>query len=285
MPRRIDHVVFAVRDLDNACEAFHRLGFMSTSRTTHPFGTGNSTLQFSNQTYVELLAVLNEEEIPKEKEGQFNFAAFNRNYIAKHEGISMLAVTGQDPSSENLEFAAAGAEIFDCLDFKRMNEQPNGKMEEINFSLIFAMHPALAEMGFFSCKHHNSNLFWHESYQHHANGAKSLMGIVMVANDPADHHAFISAFIGQRDMHSTSLGIEIAADNGSISILSPVAFKWRYGIEASADPVLCRALRFAVNDLAKTQVFLENEMIPFDNRFGALVIPPSEAQGVAIILE
>ena len=44
MPRRIDHLVLAVNDLDAARDTYGRLGFTLTPVARHPFGTANSLI-------------------------------------------------------------------------------------------------------------------------------------------------------------------------------------------------------------------------------------------------
>ncbi|WP_281024020.1 VOC family protein [Microvirga flavescens] len=41
MPRRIDHLVIAVHDLDKAADFYRRLGFQVGARNRHSWGTEN----------------------------------------------------------------------------------------------------------------------------------------------------------------------------------------------------------------------------------------------------
>ncbi|WP_038945806.1 VOC family protein, partial [Bradyrhizobium japonicum] len=56
MPRRIDHLVICVRDLEQAALDWQRLGFNLTPTGVHPFGTSNRLAQFADN-FLELLAV------------------------------------------------------------------------------------------------------------------------------------------------------------------------------------------------------------------------------------
>jgi catechol 2,3-dioxygenase-like lactoylglutathione lyase family enzyme len=40
-PRRIDHLVLAVHDLENAADFYTRMGFQAGARNRHPWGTEN----------------------------------------------------------------------------------------------------------------------------------------------------------------------------------------------------------------------------------------------------
>jgi Glyoxalase-like domain len=81
------------RDLDAMRAAYQALGFTITPRGQHPFGTGNSIIQLHG-TYLELLSVTVPQEVPEHTAGQFSFAAFNRDYLERHEGTRPGAILG-----------------------------------------------------------------------------------------------------------------------------------------------------------------------------------------------
>ena len=56
MTRRIDHLVVAVQDLDQAGNFYQRLGFQVGSRNRHPWGTENRLVQFSD-SFIELITI------------------------------------------------------------------------------------------------------------------------------------------------------------------------------------------------------------------------------------
>ena len=85
MPRDIDHLVLAVRDLDAARATYERLGFTLTPMARHPFGTANSLVQMHG-SYLELLAVADPAAIPEPTETRFSFAAFNRDTLKAAKG-------------------------------------------------------------------------------------------------------------------------------------------------------------------------------------------------------
>jgi hypothetical protein len=57
--RSIDHVVVAVRDLEQAARSYQALGFTLTPRAMHDdrMGTSNRLTQFAAKNFVELLEV------------------------------------------------------------------------------------------------------------------------------------------------------------------------------------------------------------------------------------
>jgi catechol 2,3-dioxygenase-like lactoylglutathione lyase family enzyme len=54
--RCLDHIVVAVRELDEAADVYRRLGFQVGARNRHPWGTENRLIQFGS-SFVELITV------------------------------------------------------------------------------------------------------------------------------------------------------------------------------------------------------------------------------------
>ena len=60
------------------------------------------------------------------------------------------------------------------------------------------------------CQHHFPENFWDPAFQTHANGATAVPGVVLVADNPTDHHIFLKAFTGVSDLHSSAIGVKRA---------------------------------------------------------------------------
>ena len=90
------------------------------------------------------------------------------------------------------------------------------------------------------------------------NGVTGVAGVVLVAENPTDHHVFLSAFSGVRDLQATSTGIAVETPRGEIQVMDPAAFRAAFRV---APPDVSRgmrlaALRFAVRDKAAAQAAL-----------------------------
>ena len=90
MPRGLDHVVHAVRDLDVAAEVYRRLGFTVGARNRHPWGTHNQLVQLSG-FFVELLTVAEPEKLGIDGFSAL-FGTFNRRFLKEQEGLSLLVL-------------------------------------------------------------------------------------------------------------------------------------------------------------------------------------------------
>jgi hypothetical protein len=282
MPRGIDHLVVATRNLDAARAAWQRLGFTLTPAAQHPFGTANSLVQLAGN-YVELLAIRDAGAIAAPAPGSFSFAAFNRDFLQRREGISMLALKSRDAAADRADFAARGLPTFPPFDFERLAKGPDGVERKVSFSLAYTREPRLREAGFFTCEHRHPENFWRPEYQAHDNGALRIASVVLVTRDPADFHEFVAAVTGRHDMSSTSLGVTFDTGEGMVEIVSPIGYRAWFGESPDvADPRRFLACRIAVADLDRTRRLLAGNGVPVNDRMGALIVRPVAATGVAI---
>lgn len=239
MVRPLDHLVIGVPDLAEAGARFEALGFQVGSVNRHPWGTHNRIVQFADETFLELITVGEPEKIPPHGPRQFSFGAFVRDALARRSGLSMLVLKATDARADAAGFAEQGISDFETFDFSRKGRRPDGSETEVAFSLAFAADPALPEAAFFTCQQHFPQNFWSKAAQVHPNGAKGIARVTMVAENPSDHHIFLGAFIGNREMRATSFGIEIESGSATFEIVSRAGFAFRYGFEApvAATPV------------------------------------------------
>jgi hypothetical protein len=286
MPRGLDHIVQAVRDLDAACAAYEQLGFTVGARNVHPWGTHNRIVQFPG-FFVELLAVAEPERFPPPNPRALAFGPFNHDFLARGEGFSMLVLESRDAAADADAFRAAGIGDFDVFQFEREGQKADGTPVKVAFSLAFARDPQPAQAGFFTCRQHFPENFWSPALQQHRNGALGVAGVVLVAENPTDHHIFLSAFVGERDLDATSTGITVHTPRGDIQVMDPAAYRIHFGIEPPpvADGARIAALRLAVEDLTRVEPLVVAPGAGAAPRIGPLVVGQSAAHGAAIVFE
>jgi hypothetical protein len=287
MPRGLDHIVHAVRDLDAAAELYRRLGFMVGARNRHPrtWGTQNHIVQLPG-VFIELLSVTDTGEIAPHGTRTFSFGAFNRDFLAYQEGLAMIALEGR--GQEDAEaFRAAGIGDFATYDFEREGKRPDGTPIKVAFSLAFASDPGAPDAGFFTCLHRHPEHFWNPAFQVHANTAAGAAGVVLVAENPTDHHIFLSAFVGERDIHATSTGLVVPTPRGDIQVMDPAAFRIQFGVESPdiARGARIAALRIAVSDFSEAARTLQANKITAQVRMGRIIVAPAAAMGATIVFE
>lgn len=285
--RGIDHVVWAVRDLDRAAAHVERLGFTLTPRARHPWGTVNRLIQLDG-AFLELLSIGEGVEVIEPEPGVFSFGAFNRDYLARGEGGSMLVLESNDPGADRAAFAAAGLPTYAPFAFERAARGADGTERKVAFDLTFTTDVAAPHLGFFTCRNRYPENFWSRAYQTHANTAQTIAAVVFVMADPADHHVFFSAFTGRREMRASSLGIELATPRGQVQLLTPVAYRSLYGDRAadSLGALPCMAaVRIAVTDRADVQRLLESGKIPVDEAPTGMIVPANANFGLTIAFQ
>lgn len=185
----MDHIVWAVRDLDAAAAEIEALGLALAPRAEHPawMGTANRTAQFADRTYLELLEVdrPDAQERHDPTSGAFGFGGWAKDRLARlGDGPTMLAFKTDDAEAARAVFDAAGAQTFPTARFERRAQQPDGSVATLGFANAFALHPAAPEIALFACQHlHAPELFWRPERQAHANGAQGIARIEIEAAD------------------------------------------------------------------------------------------------------
>lgn len=291
MPRAIDHVVHASRDLAAQARFYEQLGFKVGPRNKHPWGTENHIVQFSGH-FLELIGKgAGFQPAADPDPASFSFAGFIASELSRGEGLAMLAVQAKDAATVHGEFKASQLGDFEPFHFERKGRRPDGAESHVAFTLAFARSPLMPHIGFFACQHHRPDDFYAPAMQDHPNGALGLAGVVIVAENPSAHAEFLSGVTAQREMLATSMGIDLEiSPEQSIEILTPLAFAHRFGRGAAGDgldgmqPRLA-ACRIAVRDMALVRDLLDEAGVEFSAVGNRLVLPPSVAFGAALAFE
>jgi catechol 2,3-dioxygenase-like lactoylglutathione lyase family enzyme len=287
MVRGLDHIVHAVRDLDAAAALYRSLGFTVGARNRHPraWGTQNHTIQLPD-TFIELLAVTDESGIVPPDPHRFSFGAFNRDFLAKGEGLSMLALKGRGAADVE-QFHAKGIGDFELYEFEREGRRPDGTALTVSFALAFASDPNSPDIGFFTCQHrHPPGHFWNPAFQKHANGATSVAGLVAVAAEPVRHKVFMQAFAGA-EATMNGEGFRIATPRGVIDVVAPHAFVARYGVAAPdvAGGMRLAAIRFSAADASLLQDVPELAGIAGLYAGSVAILGTDDAMGAVLVFE
>lgn len=283
MAEGLDHIVHAVGDLDAAGEFYRRAGFTVGARNVHPWGTHNRVVQLDG-FFIELLTVAESERIVEPAPRAFSFGAFHRDYLAAQEGLAMLLLKSGDARVETARFKAGGIGDFDTFGFSRSGKGPAGTPVTLAFSLAFAEDTASPGAGFAVCQHHHPEHFWNPAAQHHANGARRLAGVVMVADQPAAHRAFLEAWTGAAATTSGSDAVAVQTPNGLIEIVTPAELQDRYKVlMARGAGAQFAALRFEVDDIGVAAQQFAQAGLEVLHANDALVLQPGEAFGAALV--
>jgi hypothetical protein len=285
MARGLDHIVHAVRDLDAAGALYERLGFIVGARNRHDWGTHNRLVQMPG-FFVEILTVAEPEKLGSDGFSRL-FGAHNRDFLARHEGFSGLLLESRDAAADAALFRDAGIAASEELRFEREGRRPDGTAIKVGFSLAFARDPAGAEAGFAACQQHFPENFWNPAFQAHPNGATGVAGVVMVAENPSDHHIFLSAFTGERELLATSSGITVKTPRGTIQMMEPSAYERHFGVPPPdiAKGARIAALIVAVRERSRVAALLDQAKIAATTRMDRIVVGPQIAMGATLVFE
>jgi len=287
VPRGLDHIAHAARDLDAAADFYRRAGFVVSARNRHPpvWGTQNLIVQLPG-CYIEILGLADMSATAPHGTRYFSFGAFARDFLARGEGLAMLALQGRG-APDAAEFRDGNIGDFELFELAREGKRPDGTAVKFAFSLAFARDPQSPDTGFFTCLNHHPENFWNPAFQNHPNGTSAVAGVVLVADNPSDHHIFLSAFTGERDLQATSSGITVKTPRGEIQVMTPAAFQDHFGTTPPTvqNGARLAALRFAVRDLGAAQELFSRANLAVQERMGRVIIGPDTALGATLAFE
>jgi catechol 2,3-dioxygenase-like lactoylglutathione lyase family enzyme len=281
--RGIDHLVLCVRDLEAARAAYARLGFTLTPPALHPWGTANRLVQLQGN-FIELLTVADPAKMAPPKQGEFAFGPFNKAFLEKREGFSMLVFASEDGRRDQAEFAASGLQTYAPFDFSRKAKLPDGQEVTVGFTLAFVTDPRMPEAAFFVCQQTAPQHFWKPDYQRHANGARVISEAVMVADEPASLVELFGKLQGKDAVTAKDGQLIANTARGRVIVLDRKRAVDRFGDALPQGPRSPHfiAYRIAVSDAAKAKAVLDKSGVAHRTRDGALQIAAKDAFGTVI---
>jgi catechol 2,3-dioxygenase-like lactoylglutathione lyase family enzyme len=285
MSRGLDHVVHAVRDLEVAAEFYRRLGFTVGARNRHAWGTHNHLVQLPG-FLVELLTVAEPEKLGSDGFSAL-FGTFNRVFLKDQAGLSMLILESDDAVAEAARFRSAAIGVSDAMHFEREGKRPDGMTVKVGFSLAFARDAKAPAIGFAVCQQHFPENFWNSAFQQHPNTASGIGSAVLVAENPSDHHSFLSAYARGRELSATSSGITASTPRGDIKVMDPSAFRSHFGTEPPdvSHGARLAAMQFRVRDRAALNRVLKAGGVAVSSRMGTTIVGPETAIGATLAFD
>jgi hypothetical protein len=281
MPRRFDHCVLCVHDLERAAATFEALGFNLTPvAQLLPLGVRNRIALFGDN-FLELVAVA-DPAISAPPPGQFSFGAHYQAFLGRDEGMSMLAWHGTDARTDAQRFREGGCGAYAPFDFGRDAPLPSGETVRFEFSLAFATDPAMPRLAFFTCQQrHAPELFWRPKYQRHVNGTRRIAEVVMSAAEPERHRRFLERVSDGR-AEPIPGGFSIQTTRGRLTMLDQAEAARRFGEAREDGEPRFRAVRLTVEGRAAAERLMRKSGIDVIGRGDVLLVPASACHGVAV---
>ena len=270
----IDHAVVIVRELDQAAANWKRLGFTISPRGTHSahMGTGNYTIML-DPDYIELLGVL----APTEHN------APTRALLEKREGIERVAFTTSDAAAGAEEIRAHGVIPLGPTDFERPVTMPDGTLSAAKFRTFhWPVAQAPAGMRIFACQHETRETVWIPELMRHANGARRLRQVLLIAPEPAKEAAHLARLIEGRTRNEAdgAFAVPSGGDRADFVFMSEQQLARRYpGVPLAGVPERGAAGLVVAGDAGMAEQALGAAAV----RSGqSLCVPPACANGTLL---
>ena len=271
---RLDHVIIAVRTLDEAAATYRRLGFTLTPRGVHEGrGTGNHCIMFKD-SYIELLGIVDETGVKGRLAERVN---------AQGEGGMGIAYGADDADATAAALRAVGIAAEDPIELSRPIDL-EGQRKIVKFRNVMMPGLTLPNVMQFVCTHLTPELTRarHE-WQLHPNGATKIREIVVDAGPRDVEWSKMQTAFGLRRTQPIEDGLVVALDNCRLAFLNPTLR--RRGTDSRATDALTpriSGLMIDVSELDAAAAMLEMARVPNRETRNSVVVPASAAHGVVI---
>lgn len=253
-PRLLDHLVLPVADLAVARARYEALGFTVAPEGRHPFGTANACVYLADDTFLEPLAIASREDCEAAATTGNVFVARDQAYRFRRgqEGFSAVVMGTGDARADDCRFRRRGLSAGALLDFSRTFRTSAGEEGEASFRLSFAADLRAPDVFFFTCQRIGVPQVDRAILQRHANGVMRMKQIVGVEPNPTDFQYLLQEVVCERRVEASSFGLEIAAANATLNVLTPEGFRAFFGLSRNPHGRGLRfeAVVFTTSDLA-----------------------------------
>jgi len=283
--RPLDHLVLPVVDLATARLRLSALGFAVAPEARHPFGTENACVYFADSTYLEPLAIADQQiydqNIPKTE-----FVRRDRAYRFRNgdDGLSAIVFKSEDAEADHAAFAEAGIGVGDLFSFSRPYKLADGTEATAGFKLAFAADLRAPDLLFFTCERMQA-LAPDETLMGHQNGVTGISGVLLGEDNPMEFEPLLQTLTraGEADIHPD--GFTTDALTAKLSVFTFDHLYRQYGIARSGagrgiEPA---AIVFEVADLENLADILKANEIASRQTGDGIAVPPAPGQGVTFI--
>jgi hypothetical protein len=225
----INHLVLCANDLTSIRQLYSDLGFTLCPAGQHPFGTGNTIIQLHG-TYLELLSVTRPDDVVEHGPDAFSFSAFNRDYLSRHEGFSMMVLDSDSASEDISAWKKAGLTTYAPFEFSRVARMPDDSDVKVGFSLAFVSNEAAPWLGLFACQHYRPEYYAQAMYQAHANGAHHLEDVWISGPGAIDLAPYLTEVAGTLSVPRGDGRIDQPTRYGTIILADAGRFENAFGV-------------------------------------------------------
>jgi Glyoxalase-like domain len=268
----LDHVVVNARDrIDEAADAYRRLGFTLTPRGYHTLGSMNHLAIFGTD-YMELIAAKPGDDSRPE-------------IMAAPFGLDALVFGSEDATATYEALRRAEVSIDPPQQFSRP-VQVGEQTRDATFRTTRLPRSASTAGRLYFCQHLTRDLVWRDEWRHHANGAVGVARAVIAAEEPEILGGLFAQMFGQQAVRVTDDGCALILGLSRFDVVHPGAL-WEMFGGAAPDSRGRRdymaALTFRTVSLDAAEMALEAGGVRGVDRIGtSVLVPATEAFGVTL---
>jgi catechol 2,3-dioxygenase-like lactoylglutathione lyase family enzyme len=273
----IDHLIVGVRDLEAARAQYARLGFNSTPRGRHVgWGTANYCIMFEHD-YLELLGVVDAAQFTNRLD----------RFLAEREGLMSVALGSREVAATHAAWRAAGLSPQAPKALSRLLEA-EGSTVELRFRNVMLWPEDSAGLRLFALEHLTPEPMRRPAWLAHPNGALAIRSCTIAASDTAPVAAALRRLFGAAAITATDNVLAAHTGHGVILVAPPedaMLLHPQLELPAHLAAPLPVAMTLEVADPDRAAAFLRLQGAEFRRApTGDVLIPPTEAHGVAIEL-
>jgi len=285
-PRGLDHFVLAVHDLEAAQLRFQQLGFTTTPRARHPWGTENILVQLQD-CFIEILAIAPGHVMEPPIPGHFSFGFFNQEFLRENEGLSMQVFSSSDAQADRQHWCEQELSGYAPFNFSRMATLEDGRQVPVAFSLAFVSHLEMPHAAWFVCQQHHPENFWKAAFQQHENGASGVAAVTLAAQTPQRYGHFLASLFPEGQVRSSQpQALELQLPRGQVQVRSAALLETSMpGISArvSRHGPLWALLEVKVRELQRVRDVLSKNHFPHTVAAAGLMILPDDLFGMGLL--
>ena len=271
-----DHGVLAVRDLENACETYRRLGFTLTPRRTFDgWGTANH-IAMTPLHFIELIGIVDPE--------LFTTPGLE-DFLAVREGLMALAFLSPDIAAARSEMIDNGLHPSELNELTINLQMPDGPVPQ-GFRWLMLPKEETPELYVFVLEQLNPANMRRPEFLVHDNGATGISAITVIAqSDPAAYAPTYERLFGPGSAVASENGLVVDTRQGKIHFVTLALFDQLYaGIIRDDTPLPhIAALRVEVGDRIVAESVLNANGIETSTGIdGSILVAPGDACGVLL---
>lgn len=271
----IDHVMIIVDDAQASGSVYEKLGFVVQPLGSHADQGTSNRLIILDDTYIELMAV----DYPTTANGVYS--AFQ----ATGGGLKSLAMRTPSAHAALDHWNRSDAASQPAVHFRRPVEI-DGRMVTASFQIAFLDAEREPGVGIFVCEHETPQYVYRKAWSGHANTAKRVGGITIVARSVEDYETAARIAYGpESEIVEIAGGRRIRTGASFIDYIAPDAFADRFGgipLPETTRRDLAAAMTLEVESPMKLIGLLEANSVPHIRQDDRVIVPASAAANVVL---